>query len=567
VTNGSTINARAQKGFLLFKKDREVSNQTYFKIYTVENAASCPNPTANENPASEGFKLLTDSTCVSPTGTQPILAGANAAGQDLGFQWRCNLSNGKQQAAATVVAGNTTSTVIKSDEACGLPIKAEDFATTDSADTAFVIIDNFDANLDLMAFKPSSGANMWPSGMPADTATGLNITSINTLPSGNLSPPAVEGGGSVSVTWFADSANNVGMMKVVHSHSISMQRNRSKSWWVDNVFKKIIYKNKIDVYAAERKIVFALGDLWPIKVCGNLGYKSSYHFYKMESVPTGTTPTMLRAYRHAYSQRYHGMTGYLGNLRCQNEKDQVSKRVFDIVGTNINAVISIWATRQDDMEGNSRPNFAESNGNNSREYLANGTRQNDSFPDSFFSGNASGLRDSFDRGNTQWRLFGGPHVDHNVIVLTDVTNCRRYTQSDQIKQGCQGMNTITLDSNIPTNSPLRLRLRDQPGGSQQFGWWHPSEPNESGSFIYMGWEGNLPPGQVGENFWDDGEPSNATGLGLYLLEYGDHPWDASTAADSAYKRAHAAANDTSSDLDPPNVATKRVKSVTAQYCK
>jgi hypothetical protein len=38
-------------------------------------------------------------------------------------------------------------------------------------------------------------------------------------------------------------------------------------------------------------------------------------------------------------------------------------------------------------------------------------------------------------------------------------------------------------------------------------------------------------------------------------------------ADSAYKRAHAAANDTSSDLDPPNVATKRVKSVTAQYCK
>lgn len=543
VTNGSTVNARVQKGFLLFKKEREESEQTYFKIYNAKNASNCPNPALNDDPVMQGFELVATSTCASPSGEEPLLVGANAAGQGLGFQWRCNLSNGKQQAAATVVTGNNTSSVIKSDDACGLPIESADFATTAMTNTAFIIIDNFDVNFDLMSFKPATGANVFPNMNPNTDVDGDPVTA-----------PNVENG-TVSVTWFADSANNVGMMKVVAS------ADRSKSWWVTNVFKKIIYKSKTDVYAAEKRIVFALGDAWPIKVCPGLGYKANYHFYKLMS--DGTSRGAAAAYQHANDQRYFGMTGYLANMRCPNEKDQVSLRVLERNVNNV-AIIGAWTTRQESGQAVSTPNFSDG-----REEVSGGNRVNHRW-----HSQSGGLGNQFiasggqyypngstdNVGNIQWRWIGGPAVDHNVIMHTDSTICNGTSSvTEDTKKGCRGMNTVNVQHacvSANTTSPA-CRIQNQSGGNRQYGWWEPGEPNESGSFIWMGY--------LSSNYWDDaGEGSSQQ---KYLLEFGDHPWDAVMDTESAYKTAHATANDTSTDLDPPNVATKRVRTLTAQYCK
>jgi len=570
VTNTSTINARTQKGFLLFKKDREVSSQTYFKIYTVENAASCPNPTPNENPVSEGFKLLTDSTCVSPTGTQPILADSNAAG-DLGFQWRCNLSNGKQQAAATVVAGNTTSTVIKSTDACSFPIEASDFDISkasffnqgyDSADTAYVIVDDFDPTIDLIAFQGTD----FPAQMTATTESSPGVPSSE----------AMSGASSgTTARWFSDANNRVGMIRIqTNSDTVTgIRPTQPTSWWVTNVFKKIKYKSRSDVYTSERKIVFALGDAWPIKTCSGLGYKSSYHFYRLQADASRTTQ---QAYQHAFRQNYMGMAGYLSNLRCANEKDQVSLRVL-AAGNNI-ATLAAWATRQGSADATSAPNFSLS-----REVRSspNGgslgvpptfTYTNESWtlvnPSGLFNVDRGSPGGTVNDGSIQWRWIGGPSVDHNVIMLTDSTACSSPPAAvdENRKKGCQGIKTISVNHtcgavNVNANSPA-CRIQQQPGGNQQYGWWHPAEPNESGSFIWMGYDA----GGNQDNYWDDAGAS--TSISTYLLEFGDHPFDAiSGQSRSRYQHALATSGDTSVNLDPPNMATKKVKSVNFQYCK
>lgn len=555
VTNIKTVNARRQQGYLLFKRDSTSNGQNFFKIYHIDTAGACPDSGASDNPTSLGFTELSPNTCASPSGTEPLLIGSGSAGQALGFQWRCNLTQNNQVAQASLVSGNSTSSVKKSSEACSLPILASDFATTDSADTAYIIIDNFDANLDLMAFKPNSGENVWPTQMTANTPTsGESVTAV----------PAVSTG-TVSVTWFADAANNVGMMKVV-TNPLTTQ---SKDWWVTNVFKKIIYKSKTDVYASERKIVFALGDAWPIKVCQGLGYKSSYHFYRLQTVnPAMTT---LQAYQDAYRNRsYFGMTGYLGNLRCENEKEQVSARVLDAISSNNIGIIGAWATRQSSTDANSSPNFSTG-----RESINNGNTVNDSWTTSTFVNPSNmynvpgGTRtrnteELAEAGRIQWRWIGGPAVDHNVIMLTDHTLCNgATTRSESSKKGCTGMNTITVDYACPSpanNSPA-CQLQTQSGGNRQFGWWHPAEPNESGSFIWMGYDA----GGNANNYWDDAGVN--TSITTYLLEFGDHPWDAVRGPSSKYKTAHATSGDTSTNLDPPNVATKTVNTVKAQYCQ
>jgi hypothetical protein len=125
------------------------------------------------------------------------------------------------------------------------------------------------------------------------------------------------------------------------------------------------------------------------------------------------------------------------------------------------------------------------------------------------------------------------------------------------------MNTITVDYSCPTpanNSPACL-LQSQSGGNRQYGWWHQAEPNESGAYIWMGYDA----GVTGSNYWDDAGVSSTNTR--YLLEFGDHPWDAVRGPSSKYKTAHATAGDTSTNLDPPNVASKTVNTVKAQYCQ
>jgi len=566
VTNGSTVNARVQKGFLLFKKERTESGQTYFTIYNAQNASSCPDPGTNDNPVAQGFEQVAATTCASPTGTAPLLVGANAAGQDLGFQWKCNLSNGKQQAAATVVTGNATTSIIKSSEACSFPIEASDFDISktsffnrgyDSASTAYVIVDDFDPVVDLIAFQGTD--------FPSD-ATGMTAT---TDVSGQVMTGAPTG---TTATWFSNANNNVGMIRIQTNPTTS----HDAQWWVTEVFKKIKYKTRSEVYASERKIVFTLGDAWPIKTCPGLGYKSAYHFYGLQTVSPNMTTT--QAYRDAFQRTYMGMAGYLGNLRCTNEKDQVSLRVL-AAGNNI-ATIGAWATRQGSGDATSSPNFAAS-----RETRANQNAGSAGNPPTFSYTNEtwslvnpSGMY-NVDRnsaggeandGSIQWRWIGGPAVDHNVIMLTDSSLCGSATSvSENSKKGCQGVNTISVvhtcgGPGVHASSPA-CRIQQQSGGNRQFGWWHPAEPNESGSFIWMGYDA----GGNDDNYWDDAGVSTA--IATYLLEFGDHPFDAisnpASVSRSSYQNALATSSNGTETFDPPNMATKKVKSVNFQYCK
>jgi hypothetical protein len=264
------------------------------------------------------------------------------------------------------------------------------------------------------------------------------------------------------------------------------------------------------------------------------------------------------------------MTGYLGNLRCENEKEQVSARVLDAISSNNIGIIGAWATRQSSTDANSSPNFSTG-----RESINNGNTVNDSWTTSTFVNPSNmynvpgGTRtrnteELAEAGRIQWRWIGGPAVDHNVIMLTDHTLCNgATTRSESSKKGCTGMNTITVDYACPSpanNSPA-CQLQTQSGGNRQFGWWHPAEPNESGSFIWMGYDA----GGNANNYWDDAGVN--TSITTYLLEFGDHPWDAVRGPSSKYKTAHATSGDTSTNLDPPNVATKTVNTVKAQYCQ
>lgn len=340
-------------------------------------------------------------------------------------------------------------------------------------------------------------------------------------------------------------------------------------WWVTNVFKKIKYKSRSSVYASERKIVFTLGDAWPIKTCQGIGYKSAYHFYQLQTVSNMTTQ---QAYRDAFRRTYMGMSGYLANMRCTNEKDQISLRIL-AAGNNI-ATIGAWTTRQGSGDGTSTPNFLLA-----RETRANQTEGSVGVPPSFTYTNEAwslvnptGLY-NVDRGSAggtvndgsiQWRWIGGPAVDHNVIMLTDSTLCGSATSvTENSKKGCRGVNTISVNHSCVAgvSSPACL-IQQQSGGNRQFGWWHPEEPNESGSFIWMGYDA----GGNDDNYWDDAGASTA--ISTYLLEFGDHPFDAIPGeARSKYQNALATSGDTRTNLDPPNMATKQVKSVNFQYCK
>lgn len=125
------------------------------------------------------------------------------------------------------------------------------------------------------------------------------------------------------------------------------------------------------------------------------------------------------------------------------------------------------------------------------------------------------------------------------------------------------MNTITVDHTCPNpsnNSPA-CQLQNQSGGSRQYGWWHEYEPNESGAYIWMGYDAY----GLSNNYWDDAGVGSTNQR--YLLEFGDHPWDAVRGPSSKYKTALATSGDTSTNLDPPNVATKTVNTVKAQYCQ
>lgn len=564
VTNGSSINARAQKGFLLFKKDSGSASQTYYKIYHIDQAASCPDPAANDNPVDQGFTQLTPNTCVNATGTTPLIVGAGAAGQELGFQWRCNLTLNKQVAQTSVVTGNTSTNIQKSPEACSFPIETSDFDISkdaffnrgyDSTDTAFVVIDEFDPVVDLITFLGTD----FPTQMTGTTPTaGESLTGAPT---------------DTTATWYSNASNNVGMIKIATNGSIK----HDTAWWVSNVFKKIKYKNKTNVYSAERKVIFTLGDAWPIKSCAGLGYKAAYHFYKLQS---GSNMTTQQAYRDAFSRTYMGMAGYLGNLRCTNEKDQVSLRVL-AAGNNI-ATIGAWATRQGSDDATSAPNFTLAR--ETRSNLTAGTAPTAtdaaiaptfSYPtnEAWTLANPSGLFNvdqgspggTTNDGSIQWRWIGGPTVDNNVIMLTDSTLCGSATSvTENSKKGCQGMNTIAVGhSCVSTNSTSpACRIQNQSGGNRQYGWWHPAEPNESGSFIWMGYDA----GGNDDNYWDDAGATTA--IGTYLLEFGDHPFDAITGeARSKYQNALATSGDTRTNIDPPNMATKTVKSVNFQYCK
>lgn len=569
VTDGSTVNARVQKGFLLFKKERAESGQTFFKIYNAQIASSCPDPAVNDDPVLQGFELVTASTCVSPSGTTPLLVGTNAAGQDLGFQWKCNLSNGKQEATATVVTGNSTTSVLKSSEACSFPIEASDFDISktsffnrgyDSASTAYVIVDDFDPMIDLIAFQ---GTDFPSTSIGMTATTGVSGEAMTGAPSGT------------TATWFSNANNNVGMIRI----QTSPTSNRDTQWWVTNVFKKIKYKTRSEIYASERKIVFTLGDAWPIKTCQGLGYKSAYHFYRLQA---DASRTSQQAYRHAFQQTYMGMAGYLGNLRCTNEKDQVSLRVL-AAGNNI-ATIGAWATRQSSSDATSFPNFTSSR--ETRTLQTDGTPpsalttavapvfsfSNESWtllnPSDLFNvpGGASARNavQSANVGDIQWRWIGGPSVDHNVIMLTDSTLCGSATSvTEESKKGCQGMNTISVNHSCTAGSTSpACRIQQQSGGNRQFGWWHPAEPNESGAFIWMGYDA----GGNDDNYWDDAGVT--TSISTYLLEFGDHPFDAIPGeARSKYQHALATSGDARVNLDPPNMATKKVKSVNFQYCK
>jgi len=559
VTDGNTVNARTQQGFLLFKKDRAESGQTYYKIYHIDQAASCPDPAASDNPSDQGFTQLSDNTCANASGTSPILVGVGAAGQELGFQWRCNLTTGKQVAQASVVTGNTTTSVQKSEKACSFPIEAADFDVSkasffnrgyDSVSTAYVVVDDFDPVIDLIAFEGTE----FPS-----ASTGMTAT---TAVSGETMTGAPSG---TTATWFSNANNNVGMIRIQTSPSAL----HDSQWWVTNVFKKIKYKSRSDVYAADRSIVFTLGDAWPIKTCQGLGYKSAYHFYRLQ---TGSNMTTQQAYRDAFQRTYMGMAGYLGNLRCTNEKDQVSLRVL-AAGNNI-ATIGAWATRQGGGDGTSSPNFLlarETRANQtdgSVGVIPTFTYTNEAWnlvnPSGLYNVDSGSSGGTVNDGSIQWRWIGGPAVDHNVIMLTDSTLCGSATTvTEDTKKGCQGMRTISVNHSCVagTTSPA-CRIQQQSGGNRQYGWWHPAEPNESGSFIWMGYDA----GGNDDNYWDDAGASTA--ISTYLLEFGDHPFDAiSGQARSRYQHALATSGDTSVNLDPPNMATKKVKSVNFQYCK
>lgn len=192
VTEGSTINARTQQGYLLFKKNQVDSGQTYYKIYHIDQAASCPDPATGDDPVDQGFTQLSEKTCANSTGTSPILVGAGAAGQELGFQWRCNLTMGKQLAQASVVTGNTTTSVQKSESACSFPIESTDFDVSktsffnrgyDSASSAYVVVDDFDPVIDLIAFQ----GNEFPSVITGMTATtSVSGEAMTGAPSGLL---------------------------------------------------------------------------------------------------------------------------------------------------------------------------------------------------------------------------------------------------------------------------------------------------------------------------------------------------------------------------------------------
>jgi hypothetical protein len=173
-------------------------------------------------------------------------------------------------------------------------------------------------------------------------------------------------------------------------------------------------------------------------------------------------------------------------------------------------------------------------------------------------------------GDIQWRWIGVPDVDHNVIMLTDSSLCGSATSvTESSKKGCQGVNTVAVGhscggAGVHANSPA-CRIQQQSGGNRQFGWWHPAEPNESGAYIWMGYDA----GGADDNYWDDAGVN--TTKTTYLLEYGDHPFDAianpAGVTRSSYQDALATSGDSRTNLDPPNMATKKVKSVNFQYCK
>lgn len=615
VTNDTTINARPDNGYLLFKKDSVNSGQVHYKMYKADQAITCPDPASADDPTLQGFELLSASTCTAPAATPPLLPG----GGDLGFKWNCNLSDGTREAAATVVTGGAaTGAVIKSADACQIPISPEEFKTTENTNTAFLIMDSFDPGIDLLAFEGTE----FPAVMP--TVDSLNITRPASLPSS-----------VTTINWYADVDNNVGMYKIVANAS------QTKEWWVNNVFKKIKYKTRSDVYTSERSLVFALGDAWPIKVCPGFGYKAKYHFYsvKANTLPVGATASFIKTRYKQYfedtNKRYHGMHGYLANMRCPTEKDQISRRVLT---SGVTATLGMWTVFQESNSTTSSPNFATG-----REGWDSATNQKTSlawsdtifflYPDSdILSSTNRSSNPGSTAGKTTWRIIGGAKTDNNAIVLTDHTLCDGTTRRGHVDPGasfagCQGISTLTLPDTCTTPGTPACLLQNQVGGNRQYNWWKPreapppsscgscgwynftgttyqwnaygptngqcirggvnrpsectaagapgwsslaGEPNKSGAYIWMGYN---PLANVDTDFWDD--MLRTTQLTNDLVEYGDHPHDAGLAVDSAYRAAlrrdsNAAITSTiiaNEDHDPPNTVSKTIKSVNSFYCK
>lgn len=632
VKNGETVNARLDNGYFLFKKDSKdlTTGLVHYKMYKADQALACPDPEALDDPTLQGFALISASTCAAPESTPPLVP----SGGDLGFKWNCNLSDGTREAAATVITGGAaTGVFLKSAEACQLPIEASDFKTTQSTNTAFLIMDSFDPGIDLLAFE----GNEFPDVMPSVDA--LNIMRPASLPN------------SVTrIDWYSDVDNQVGMYK------ITANGNQTKQWWVDNIFKKIKYKTRSDVYAAERSIVFALGDAWPIKTCPGLGYKSKYHFYKVidhnPSDPCGecegwwyppspgyavyngnirgsqyagtysptngqctfggrsrphhckqisTSANMLTRYKRYFedvNMRYFDMHGYLANMRCPNEKDQIARRVLvqQVGSAAPTASLGMWTVYQTLSSDQSSPNFAagRENWNSTTNQKVPSTWSNTHFS-GYADGSILGANRILTTGNTTWRIIGGAKTDNNTIVLTDHTICDRiegtsdgrngYASPGASFSGCQGSFELTLPFACTgpgdANKPACL-LQNQVGGNWQYNWWKPrqigssdwsvraGEPNKSGAYIWMGYN---PITGSDTDFWDDKlirtqEPKD-------LVEYGDHPYDAALPIDSAYRAALRRDANTpitstsipNEDRDPPNMVSRTMKSKNAAHCK